>query len=47
MIGKYYVHTAIDLKNDNCDCRGYRLVGNTKQEEVRAILRSLEPDFLT
>ena len=26
MIGKYYVHTAIDLKNDNCDSKGYRLV---------------------
>ena len=31
MIGKYSVHTAIDLKNENCDGRGYRLVGNTKK----------------
>ena len=49
MISKYSVHTAIDLKNENCDGRGYRLVGNTKKkEEVGAILsRALEPDFLT
>ena len=48
MIGKYSVHTTIDLKNENCDGRGYRLVGNTKKEEVGAILsRALEPDFLT
>ena len=31
MIGKYSVHTTIDLKNENCDGRGYRLVGNTKK----------------
>ena len=42
MIGKYSIHTTIDLKNENCDGRGYRivriakngrgyrLVGNTK-----------------
>ena len=48
MIGKYSVHTAIDLKNENCDGRCYRLVGNTKKEEVGAILsRALESDFLT
>ena len=29
MIGKYSVHTAIDLKNENCYGRGYRLAGNT------------------
>ena len=45
MIGKYSVHTTIDLKNENCDGggyrlveitkngRGYRLVGNTKKKE--------------
>ena len=48
MIGKYSVHTAIDLKNENCHGRGYRLVWNTKKEEVREIWsRALEPDFLT
>ena len=35
MIGKYSVHTAKDLKNENCDGRGYKLVGITKKEEVR------------
>ena len=48
MIGKYSVHTAIDLKNENCDGRGYRLVGITKKRRLGAILsRALEPDFLT
>ena len=35
MIGKYSVHTVIDLKNENCESRGYRLLGITKIEEVR------------
>ena len=35
MIGKYSVHTAKDLKNENCDGRSYRLVGNPKKWEVR------------
>ena len=59
MIGKYSVHTTIDLKNENCDGRGYKLVGITKNERgyrlvgntrkrLGAILsRALEPDFLT
>ena len=34
MIGKYSVHTTIDWKNENCDGRGYRLVGITKTEET-------------
>ena len=35
MIGKYSVHTTKDLKNENCNSRGYRLVRITKKEEVR------------
>ena len=31
MIGKYSVHTTIDLQNENCDGRGYRLVGITEE----------------
>ena len=31
MIGKYSVHTAKDLKNENCDGRSYRLVGNPQK----------------
>ena len=34
MIGKYSVHTPIDLQNENCDGKGYRLVGITKKEDV-------------
>ena len=48
MIGKYSVHTTIDLTNENCDGRGYRLVGITKKRRSGAILsRALESDFLT
>ena len=47
MIGKYSVHTTIDLKNENCDGRGYRLVGNTKKRLGAILSRALEPDFLT
>ena len=57
MIGKYSVHTTIDLKNENCDGRGcrlegitkngrcYRLVGNTKKRLGAILSRALEPDF--
>ena len=48
MIGKYSVHTTKDLKNENCDGRGYRLVRITKKKRLGAILsRALEPDLLT
>ena len=47
MIGKYSVHTTKDLKNENCNGRGYRLVRITKKRRLLAILsRALEPDFL-
>ena len=36
MIGRYSVHTTKDLKSENCDGIGYRLVEITKKkEEVR------------
>ena len=48
MIGKYSVHTTKDLKNENCNSRGYRLVRITKKRRLGAILsRALEPDLLT
>ena len=43
MIGKYSVHTPIDLQNENCDGKGYRLVGITKKRTLGIILnRALE-----
>ena len=44
MIGKYSVHTPIDLKNENCDSRGYRLVGITKKKRTLGVIlnRALE-----